>query len=186
MSIKIIIGPMFSGKTTALLDAIEKYKQISKRIIAINHSSDTRYGSNYLCTHDGLKVACLMRFELMGFLDTPCYNDADVIIIDEGQFYPDCREFCLIASERDGKDIVVAALNGDYMRQAFSSVSSLLPIATDIQFTKALCMVCKDGTPGIFSKRIVDIKSINYIGGSESYITVCRKHFCQSNQDARV
>lgn len=177
MSIKLIIGPMFSGKTTTLIDIIEKYKQISKKIIVINHASDTRYASSYLCTHDGLKVPCAMRLDLMGLVDTQEYKNADVVVIDESQFYPDCREFCLIAAERDGKDVVAAALNSDYMRNSFSSVSAMIPIANDIQYNKALCMICKDGTPGIFSKRLVDVQEQNYIGGVESYISVCRKHF---------
>jgi Thymidine kinase len=42
----------------------------------------------------------------------------DVIGIDEAQFFEDLYEFCCNAADRDGKTVIVAGLDGDYMRYA--------------------------------------------------------------------
>ncbi len=181
MSVRLIIGGMFSGKSTALSQAMENYKQIGKEVLVVNHSSDTRYGSEYLCTHDGTKVPCVMRSDLMGLLDLPKYQAASAIIVDEGQFFADARKFCMIASERDGKDVIIAALNGGYHRQEFSSVSALLPIVSSVQYQNAYCVKCKDGTSACFTHR----KNLNNleitVGGAELYEAVCRKHYVDNS-----
>ena len=180
MSIKLILGCMFSGKSTALAQTVEQYKQIGKDIIVVNHSSDTRYGSTFLCTHDGTKIPCIMRTDLMGLLDLPEYQAASAVICDEIQFYGDAREFCLTAAERDGKDVIAAALNGGYMRQEFSTVSELLPIADVIEHKTALCTVCKNGTRACFTRRKnLDAPHIT-VGGAELYKAVCRRHYAGS------
>jgi thymidine kinase len=40
----------------------------------------------------------------------------DVIGIDEAQFFEDLYEFCCKAADEDGKIVVVAGLDGDYLR----------------------------------------------------------------------
>ena len=49
---KLIIGPMYAGKSTELLRSIQKYKILNKNVIVINHVINNRYGSNKLTTHD--------------------------------------------------------------------------------------------------------------------------------------
>lgn len=44
---------------------------------------------------------------------------------------------------------------------------------------KSFCKLCSDGTPGIFSKRIVKSESYILVGGSDVYMSVCRKHFLE-------
>ena len=49
---KLIIGPMYAGKSTELLRSINKYKILNKKIVVINHIINNRYGSTKLITHD--------------------------------------------------------------------------------------------------------------------------------------
>ena len=63
--IDIITGCMFSGKSTELIKIINKYKILNKKIIAINHSKDERYGKNSIITHNKLKVECISIDSLM-------------------------------------------------------------------------------------------------------------------------
>ena len=59
--IEIIIGPMYSGKSSELLKIARRYKTLNKPILLINHTSDIRYGSNIVCTKDGLNHEHLNR-----------------------------------------------------------------------------------------------------------------------------
>lgn len=182
MSIKLILGSMFSGKSTALCQAIEKYRQIGKNVLVINHSSDTRYGSHYLCTHEGTQIPCLMRSELMSLEHLSEYKVAAAVVIDEIQFFDDSREFCSMAADRDGKDVVVAGLNGGYHRQEFPSVSLLLPLVSDIQYQTAFCTICRNGTPSCFTHRKHHDSPEIVIGGAELYEALCRQHYVEKTQ----
>ena len=57
----------------------------------------------------------------------------------------------------------------------FGEIHKLLPICDEIIKLKAFCSLCKNGTLGIFSKRISDNKSKILVGSDKDYIAVCRK-----------
>ena len=50
--LSLIIGPMFSGKTTRLLNLIDKLKIIDKKILVVKHVFDTRYNFSYITNHN--------------------------------------------------------------------------------------------------------------------------------------
>ena len=75
------------------------------------------------------------------------------------------------------KTVICAGLVADYKREKFGDILSLIPIADDIKMLSALCSICKDGTHAHFSKRIVKEDKQNLVGSTESYISVCRKHY---------
>ena len=64
MPLEIIIGPMFSGKTSELLRRTDCYKSIGKNIFYINHKIDDRYGLNRISTHNNRYVDALSTHEL--------------------------------------------------------------------------------------------------------------------------
>lgn len=79
----------------------------------------------------------------------------------------------------EGKIVIVAALDGTFQRKAFGSVLELVPLAEEITKLTAVCMICcRDAS---FTKRLGNEKEIEVIGGSEMYISVCRKCFSKSN-----
>ncbi len=65
-------------------------------------------------------------------------------------------------------------LDGDSDRNNFGHIHKLIPLADDIMKLKALCSVCNDGTPGIFSKKISNSSNQIDIGSTDKYIAVCR------------
>ena len=177
-TIRLIVGCMWSSKTTALTSQLRRYLQIGKRVLVVNHATDTRYGHDVVSTHDQLVFPCMMRADLLGLLGTPEFQQADAIFVDEIQFFPDAREFCLAAAETHGKDVVVAGLNGGFMRNAFQSVGDLLPVADEIVLLKALCSVCRDGTEAMFTLRKPETRhSPVMVGGTDMYEAVCRRHY---------
>ena len=61
-------------------------------------------------------------------------------------------------------------------QKKFGEIIDCIPYASEVTKLSALCMVCKDGTPGPFTKRTVEDRTRELIGGSDMYSAVCRKH----------
>jgi thymidine kinase len=74
------------------------------------------------------------------------------------------------------KDVIIAGLDGDSFQNKFGELLDCIPIACEVTKLSALCMRCKDGTPGPFTKRIVKNQELELIGGSDMYIATCRNH----------
>ncbi|MGV7468037.1 hypothetical protein PJI21_29075, partial [Mycobacterium kansasii] len=70
------------------------------------------------------------------------YNKVEVIGIDEAQFFDDLYEFCVAVAEDDGKTVVVAGLDGDYLRRSFGCVLDLIPVADTVTKLTARCELC--------------------------------------------
>ena len=67
--LELIIGSMFSGKSTELIRRINREKSIDKKIIIINYINDNRYSSNSVSTHDQVKVNCIKVSKLTKILN---------------------------------------------------------------------------------------------------------------------
>ena len=60
MSLTVIFGSMYSGKTTELIRTINRYQSINKRVLIINNRLDNRYsGDDALVSHDEYKFNCV-------------------------------------------------------------------------------------------------------------------------------
>ena len=172
----IIIGCMYSGKSTELLNIIKKYKLLKKNILPINHSSDTRYGNNKIISHDKIETNCIKTERLNDLVTTENYINSEIIIIEEAQFFPDLFDFVMLALYKHNKIIYVAGLDGDYKKFPFGDILKLIPQCDTIKKLSALCLSCNDGTLANFTKRIVENDSQTLIGSIDTYIPVCRYH----------
>jgi thymidine kinase len=169
--IKLYLGPMFSGKSSRLIETMRKYSFKFKKTIMINFSGDHRYSEkSEVVTHDKIKMNCLMCSKL-----EPSYKlllDYDAIGIDEGQFFSDIVEI----SEKlcmKGKIVVVAALSGDFKMEPFPNISRLISKADKIKLMKAYCHFCQNSAG--FSLRTVQSDETILIGSSEAYLPTCKK-----------
>jgi thymidine kinase len=97
---------------------------------------------------------------------------SNVILINEGQFFPDLEEFVRILLD-NGKQIYVCGLDGDFERKKFGKLLDLIPLCDKVTKLTSLCSLCKNGTPGIFSKRISE-ETEQTVVGTTNYIPVCR------------
>jgi thymidine kinase len=192
----MIIGPMFSEKTTRLIQYINKYKTLGMKQLIVKPSIDTRYTkNNELCSHNMERENCItFKIDKLNeiFLNSD-YKDSQVIIIDEAQFFTNIFEVVKYMVEYDNKKVYIAALNGDYNRELFGDIYKLLPICNNIEFMTALCIECRNGTPGIFSKRIIREESEEQeqeqeqvcVAGNDRYNVVCRYHY-KSNTNVNI
>jgi thymidine kinase len=188
--LEIILGSMYSGKTSRLVEIYKQCKFCNISVVVINHSIDTRYDDELLSTHDKIKIPCIKTEKLFdiypydlnlekGVQNIPRITDkfkivaCEVILINEGQFFPDLEEFVKILLTND-KKVYVCGLDGDFERKKFGQILNLIPLCDKVTKLTSLCSVCKNGAPGIFSKRIT-LETEQTVVGSDNYIPVCRK-----------
>jgi thymidine kinase len=169
--LEIILGCMYAGKTTRLINVYDKCKISNISVIAINHSIDVRYDDRLMSTHDKVKIPCIKTDCLMSVIHEA--DNSSVILINEGQFFPDLKEFVELMLSKS-KKIYVCGLDGDFERKKFGQILDLIPLCDSVCKLTSLCSVCKDGTIGIFSKRITN-ETEQTVVGSDNYAPVCRK-----------
>lgn len=185
--LKIVIGPMFSSKSSFLVKEINRYRHITENIICINHLSDKkRTNIDAIRTHDHESNSSLMLSKLSELHENEEYIKADVVVIDEAQFFDDLYDFV----ERElknfdgskGKVFIVAGLSGDFNLKPIGQIFQLIPLANDIEKLSALCLKCKNGNFAHFTKRTEHNKRNETltnvcVGGKEIYEPVCRFHY---------
>ncbi len=180
-SLEVIIGPMFSGKTTELMRRIKRHMVIGNKPLIINSIKDTRCDSE-IKSHDNC-VLTAVKLERLSDLSGHSEYDLDnyqVVAIDESQFFPDLIEFVTeVLIKQHGLHVIATGLNGDFQQQLFGKTLYLIPHANSVDLLQGLCTVCSDGTPGCFSARLINDSSQTLVGGKESYNCVCRKHLTQ-------
>lgn len=174
----MIMGPMFAGKTTSLLRRIQAESNNGRTVAVIKSNKDTRYGLDSIVTHDGMKLPCWALENLSSFrqkIGIDAYDQIDVIGIDEAQFFEDLYDFCCEAADHDGKTVIVAGLDGDYLRRRFGSVLDIIPLADSVMKLTARCELC--GKRAFFTLRKTDETQTELIGGADVYMPVCRQHY---------
>jgi thymidine kinase len=178
--LELIIGNMFSGKTSELIRRINREKSIQKKILVVNYVSDNRYGSDSVVSHDNLKVNCL-KLEKLSDITPNIMQQYDSFFIDEGQFFPDLYDCVLNLVDVRHKHVVVCGLDGDNYRNTFGDLIKLIPICDTVDKLSAYCSKCNNGTLAPFTKKKISDagsrKNVVDIGGSEKYIPVCRTHY---------
>lgn len=178
--LELIIGNMFSGKSTELIRRINREKSINKKILVINYISDNRYSKNSIATHDNNTVLSLKVERLNDLSDDDILN-YDSFFIDEGQFFSDLYSFVTSLVDIHKKHVVVSGLDGDFSRNTFGQIISLIPMCDKIDKLTAYCNICKNGNSAPFTKKCntnnTNSTSVIDIGGIEKYIPVCRVHY---------
>lgn len=185
-SLELIIGPMYAGKSTELIRLINRFKCLGKNVLVINHSFNNRYGSSSLTTHNRDSFdECIILERLCDILkeenveDFEKFNKADVIVIEELQFFTDAYGSIVEWIDHLGKCVVAAGLDGDAKKQPFGDVLRLIPHAEKVRKLNALCKRCGDGTKAHFSKRTTLEDETILVGSDDVYEAVCRKHYLE-------
>lgn len=170
----LICGPMFSGKTSTLLSYERKSHLAQKKTCYIKYSKDQRYSTeNCIINHDGQSSTTKVFSSLLCLPLVEEMQNYDVILIDEGQFFPDLSSFCKLLGST--KTIVVSALSGDYKMNMFLPIIEIFGQADRIIHSTAICTSCGEDAP--FTKRLDDSEEQVLIGGKELYSPKCRKCF---------
>tara|TARA_B100001175_G_scaffold11846_1_gene9242 strand:- start:5148 stop:5723 length:576 start_codon:yes stop_codon:yes gene_type:complete len=171
--IEIICGSMFSGKTEELIRRAKRVKLAKQKIKIFKPKEDTRFKKKKIVSHNEnfLKSKIIERpSEILKFS-----QNAQVVGIDEAQFFSDeIIEVCNKLAN-DGKRVIVAGLDMDYKGKPFGPMPNLMAIAEYVTKLHAICT--KTGKMANYTNRKVDDKNLIMVGDKNKYEALSREAF---------
>lgn len=171
--ITLICGPMFAGKTSEMIRILERYERAGRRCVIVKFARDDRYAADAVVTHRGVRTPIsTVSVELLADANDAIAG-ADVIGVDEGQFYADVADWCA-AHAAAGKIIIMSYLDATFERRPFGPIGELVAMSETVV---KLSAVCGCGSEAHFSKRTAGGTAIEQIGGEEAYRAACRVCF---------
>ena len=172
--LELIIGSMFSGKTSELIRRLNIEHSVKKNsVIYVNSAIDDRtiitHSTHNTTLNDKLPFDSVKTVSLMSKFAT--LMKYDVVGIDESHFFDDL-ETVVKQLFSNGKIIIVTGLNGDSMRSTFGQINQLISLATDLSLRKAVCINCHRHN-ATYSYRTSNVTDKTDVGGSNKYIALC-------------
>jgi thymidine kinase len=182
--LEIILGPMWSGKTSALLKIYRQYSFCKSKICVINYEADTRYSKTMLSTHDKEMIPCILGVSMEEIMKNHKdeIENSDVILINEGQFFSDIVPFTIKMVEEERKKVYICGLDGDFKRDKIGNLLDLIPMCDKMIKLHALCSMCKNGTLAPFTFRST-CETEQVVIGNDIYMPLCRS--CYNAQTKR-
>ena len=181
----LILGPMFSGKTTELIRIYNKYTACGIKCLMINHSYDTRYSNEgHVTSHSRGQIKSLNINRLQDLIE----NDAcehDVILINEGQFFPDLYEVVKMLVDNQKKHVFVCGLDGDFKREKFGQILDLIPLCDNVVKLKAVCQNCKK-SDAIYTYRKTNDTQQTIVAEKDMYSALCRNCYISLSSTTSV
>jgi thymidine kinase len=169
--IEVICGSMFSGKTEELIRRLRR-AQIAQQSVAIfKPGIDDRFSENEIVSHSELRIPSTPVASCQEILEHA--DEADVIGIDEAQFFdPEIVQVAKALADR-GKRVLVAGLDKDYRGESFGAIPALMAEAEYVTKTLAICMQC--GEPANYTQRLTADEQQILIGETDIYEARCRR-----------
>jgi thymidine kinase len=181
--LELILGPMFSGKTSTLKKIYDQCMYCNIPVTVINYSGDTRYSADaVMSTHDKIMIPCIMGSSIIETIKNNAekVKQSEVILINEGQFFADIK--CIVdLVEKEHKRVYICGLDGDFQKNKIGSLLDLIPHCDNVCKLKSLCSSCRNGKAGLFSYRITN-ETDQVVIGVENYKPLCRS--CYENMSS--
>ncbi len=172
--IEAICGPMFSGKSEELMRRLRRAKYARRRVQVFKPVIDNRYSDNEIVSHGDVRMPSQIVNSAEEILDHT-ESATQVIGIDEAHFYPGNLVKVATRLADDGKQVIIAGLDTDYMGRPFAPMPDLLTLAELITKTLAICVVC--GNPAKHTQRLVQSEELIVVGARGMYEARCRRCF---------
>lgn len=167
--ITLIIGPMFSGKTSELVRLLVRASIAGKKVILLRPEKDTRK----FLTHDNKEYSLEEKFvdDINSHIKE--LKEYDVIGIEEGQFFPHLLGACNLLAG-DGKEIIISALNGTSESESFDVIQELIPHVESIIKLNAICTECGSEYGSYSFYRAGNKTDKVKVGDIHEYTALCR------------
>jgi thymidine kinase len=172
---RVICGPMFSGKTKTLIRVIKEYKDAGQKVFVFKPKFDDRYSDDTIVSHDKDVTQAFNVSRPVEILDY--HLNADVIAIDEIQFFDDSIVEVCNKLAQEGKTVLAAGLDLDYKAQPFGPMPKVLAMADEIIKLNSICTFCSG--PARFSHRISDEHATIVLGEKDKYVPLCRSCYAE-------
>ena len=178
--IEVVCGSMFSGKTEELIRRLKRARIAKQHVEIYKPAVDSRYSDSDVVSHDENTIPSTPVRNAAEIL--PLVRDAQVIGIDEAQFFN--GELVAVCEDlaRRGKRVIVAGLDQDYLGKPFDPMPRLMAVAEYVTKLHAVCMVC--GAPANHSQRLSRNEDRVLVGSGDLYEPRCRQCFEPSPPDA--
>ena len=169
-SVEVITGSMFSGKTEELIRRLRRAQFAGLRVVIFKAAVDKRYSETRVVSHDERSIVSTPVDHASAILLLA--GDADVIAIDEAQFFDNSLVEVCNQLANSGIRIIVAGLDMDFMGKPFGPMPGLLAIAEHVTKVHAICMRC--GNLAQYSFRKNDDPKVVLLGEKNLYEPLCR------------
>lgn len=186
--LKVICGPMFSGKTSALIGEIATARADGLNVVVFNHASDKRYAESGVVSHDGAKELAFSATSAEDILRAVVEKEGssqlnvDAVYVDEVQFYDGEISSLLEEFAAYGKRVVVAGLDLDFRGKPFPVVADLCAKADYVEKKKGVCAVCGKDSTHSYLKNENKANGNIVVGGADLYDALCRKCFMEKKR----
>ena len=170
--IEVVSGCMFSGKTEELIRRLRRAKFAKLTVKVFKPKIDNRYSEDEIVSHSEQALPSIMIEKSEDILKL--VKDADIIGIDEAQFFDANIVSVAVKLAELGKRVIITGLDMDFRGEPFGPMPTLLAIAEYVTKPKAICVVC--GSPATMTQRITDSKKTVDVGATDKYEARCRKH----------
>lgn len=192
LELHLIFGPMFAGKTTRLIETYNHYKNLNKNVYVLSFLGDDRYSETDVVNHDQKSIPSNRDNLIKNLVNNKeIFKKIDVLLIDEGQFFPDLYESVknIITNDKNKLCIYIFGLDGDSNNNKFGQILDLIPYCDSVEKLTSLCEICKNNSKikscprAIFSHRKTKENSLQIlIGSSDIYIPLCRSCYLKENK----
>jgi thymidine kinase len=186
-----IIGPMFSEKSGELIKRCllaQNYQ--GKKVVVYKPMLDNRYSKDEVVSRIGLRIMAHRLEQDLGKADLQAVYafcaDADIVAFDEAQFFSHELVGLVEHFLSEGKHVIVAGLNLDFLGKPFGHLDEILLFSDEIEMKSAFCACC--GRPAMYTQRLVDGQPVTegdlvLIGDTESYEPRCRLCYVKKQND---
>lgn len=181
MTLEVIIGPMFSGKTSELIRMVEREVYAKRKGAIFKASFDRRYSAREVVTHNGLRYDAYSIIPtssgLMKIEETATSKNLDAIGVDEVNFFPH-RLVSILDRLAYRRHVIACGLNMDFRGEPFATTMELAARADRVRYLSAVCVVC--GQEATRTQRLIAGKPaprdspVIVVGGKELYEPRCR------------
>lgn len=172
--IEVIAGSMFSGKSEELIRRLRRAQIARQKVQIFKPAIDERYSDTQIVSHSEMRIESTVvssAGEILSLVDL----ETDVVGIDEGQFFDNDLVRVVNQLADQGKRVLIAGLDMDYLGRPFEPMPQLLSIAEDITKTRAICMSC--GNPASYTQRLIHRRERVVVGAAGAYEARCRQCF---------
>lgn len=174
--IEVVCGSMFSGKTEELIRRLRRATFANQKVEIYKPTIDNRYSEEEIVSHDANSIPSTP-------VDSPSSilllaAEADVIGIDEAQFFDESLVDVCNTLANKGKRVIVAGLDMDFRGLPFGPMPALLAIADEVTKVRAICLRC--GNLAYVSHRIVKSEKQVLLGEKDEYEPLCRACYLET------
>lgn len=194
-SMHFYYSTMNAGKSLDLLRSNYNYLERGMKTYVLKPQIDTRESKEVIRSRCGLEAECELfkqDHDLFAMVSeyTLLNGDVHCVFIDEGQFMTEAQviQLSLVVIKLD-IPVVVYGLRSDFQGKLFPGSAALLVWANKLKEVKTICWCGSKATMVLrldSAGEVVRVGAQVQIGGNDSYVSVCTRHFMDGKKDSGV